>query len=234
VVSGEMYNQFSKLTNYLDLREVNEQLAEENRNLHDRQLKSFEKLYGPNVLINDTIYQQQYFYTKARIVNNSTNKQNNYLTLNVGKANGIESGMGVISSNGVVGIIRNVSEHYSTVLSMLHRSTKISVKLKNNNYFGSMQWDGKSYKEGVLMDIPNHVQISKGDTIITSGFSATFPANIPVATIKSFEKPEGENFYNIHLNFTTHFKNISYVYVIKNNWANEQVELEKKTKDENG
>lgn len=233
-LSGKLYNQYSKFTDYFYLEEVNQQLAKENNRLREKQLSSFEKLLSPNYLINDTIYQQQYFYTKAKVVNNSINKQNNYLTLNVGSINGIKIGMGVISPNGVVGIVENVSKHYSTVISQLHASTKISVKLKNSDYFGSMQWDGKSYEKGILMDIPNHVRISIGDTIVTTSYSTIFPPNLVVATVESIDKPEGENFYNLHILFTTDFKSLGYVYVVKNKWGAEQKELEEKTKDENG
>lgn len=233
-ISGGIYAQYADFTDYLNLKEVNSQLASENERLRALQINAYEKLFGPNIIINDTLYQQQYLFTKAKIINNSINKQNNYLTLNVGKDNGIENGMGVLAPNGIVGIVQNVSQNYATVLSMLHGSAKISVKLKGSNYFGSMQWDGKNYRQGILSDIPNHVDIQIGDTIVTSGYSATFPANIHLATIADYEKPKGENFYDIKVNFMTDFKHLSYVYVVKNSRSTEQKELEKETEDSNG
>jgi rod shape-determining protein MreC len=233
-ISGGVYAQYSDFTDYLNLKEVNLQLAVENERLRGLQINAYEKLFGPNIIIDDTLYQRQYLFTKAKIINNSINKQNNYLTLNIGSNNGIENGMGVLAPNGVVGIVQNVSQNYSTVLSLLHGSAKISVKLKGSNYFGSMQWDGENYRQGILTDIPNHVNIQIGDTIVTSGFSATFPANIHVATIADFNKPKGENFYDIKLNFNTDFKNLSYVYVVKNSRSTEQLELEEETEESNG
>lgn len=233
-ISGGIYAQYSEFTDYLNLKEVNLQLAKENERLRELQINSYEKLFGPNFLINDTIYQQQYLYTKAKIINNSVNKQNNYLTLNIGSKNGVKNGMGVVAPNGVVGIVQNVSPHFSTVVSLLHGSSKISVKLKKTNYFGSMQWDGKDYRQGILYDIPKHVELSIGDTVVTSGYSSTFPANITVATIADFNQPKGDNFYNIKLNFSMDFKNLSYVYVVKNIRSTEQKELEEKREEING
>ena len=233
VINNQLHNQFSNLTDYLNLKEVNLELAEENRRLREQQLRSFKKLNTGNFLINDTIYQQKYLYTKGKIINNSTNKQNNYITLNIGSKDGIEESMGVVSSTGIVGIVKSVSHNFSTALSILHSSIRISVKLKTNDsygIFGSLHWDGKNYQQGLVTDIPNHVFIEKGDTIVTSGFSAIFPEGITVGTIERFEKPKGENFYKIRINFTTNFKNISHVYVIKNIQKNEQKELEVKDK----
>ena len=163
------------------------------------------------------------------MINNSTNKQNNYITLDKGTQSGLKVGMGVISPNGVVGVIKNVSDHYASVLSLLHTRAKISCKLQKTNYFGSLQWDGRDYKEGILLDIPNHVDISAGDTIVTSGYSSTFPENLVVGTVLSVEKPAGENFYDIRILFNNDFKHLNQVYVVKNNYQLEQDELELET-----
>ena len=231
-VTAGLQEDYSSLTDYLNLKEVNQNLSRENSRLRSTLQNSFQKLYGPNYLINDTLYKRQYLYTEAKVINNSTNKQNNYLTLNVGSLNGIQKGMGVLAPNGIAGVVKQVSKHYAAVVSLLHSNAKVSVKLKNSSYFGSMQWDGKHYQEGLLKDIPNHVELQVGDTILTSGYSATFPADIAVATILSFEKIPGENFYEIKVKFLTDFKNLSFVHVVKNIRKTEQEELEDKAEEE--
>lgn len=228
-LSSSIYNSYSQFTDYLNLKEVNKALAEENERLRARQINSYQKVFGPNYLIHDTLYQQSYLYTKARVINNSVNKQNNFLSLNIGKLNGVEKGMGVLGPAGVVGIVTSSSAHYSTVLSLLHRDAKIGSKLKGSEYFGSLQWDGKDPQEGVLTDIPNHVALSIGDTIVSSGYSAIFPPDIPLAIISEFEKPQGENFYEIKVKFTTDFRNLGYVYVVKNIYKEEIEALENET-----
>ena len=137
--------------------------------------------------------------------------------------------MGVISPSGIVGVVKNVSAHYSSVLSVLHSNSKISVKLKNSNYFGSVQWDGADYQVGILKDIPNHVSIALGDTIVTSGYSATFPVNLTIGIISKIEKPEGENFYELRIRFSNDFKNLSRVFIVKNNFKTEKEQLEEET-----
>jgi len=210
---------------------VNKALADENQLLRERQLLSHQKLFGANYLVHDTIYQQKYLYTTARVINNSVNKQNNYLTLNIGSSNGIEKGMGVLGPTGVVGVVVQSSQHYSTVLSVLHREARVGSKLKGSEYFGSLQWDGDSPESGILSDIPNHVALSIGDTIVSSGYSSIFPADIPLAVIKEFEKPAGENFYEIKVDFTTDFRNLGYVYVVKNIHKEEIEELDEMIKE---
>lgn len=232
-VSAGIYDSYSDFTDYLNLKEVNEELALENQKLREEQISSYQKLFGPNFLIHDTLYQKKYLYSKTRVINNSVNKQNNYLTLSSGRLSGIKKGMGVIGPSGIVGVITQVSDHYSTAISLLHRDAKVGVKLKGTEYFGSLQWDGKDYRKGVLLDIPNHVAVSVGDTILTSGFSAIFPANLALAVITEFETVSGENFYNIKVAFTTNFKNLSQVYVVKNIYKEEIKTLEQNQKGTN-
>ncbi len=227
--TGNVYSKYSDFTAYLDLRQINEQLAEQNSNLLENQLNAHHKLFGENIIVNDTIYERQYHYASGRVINNSTNKQNNYLTLDIGKRNGVKPGMGVISPSGIVGVVKNVSKHYSSVLSVLHSNSKISVKLKNSAYFGSVQWDGADYQEGILKDIPNHVSIALGDTIVTSGYSATFPVDLTTGIISRIEKPEGENFYDLRISFSNDFKNLSRVFIVKNNFKTEKEQLEEET-----
>lgn len=228
-VSGGVYESFNQATEYLSLKKTNEQLSAENALLRENQLSSYAEVFGDNVVVNDTIYGRKYQYMTAKVINNSVNKQSNYLTLDKGSLNGIEAGMGVLGSKGVVGIVKDVSSNYSVVLSILHSQTSISGKLKNSSYFGSVKWDGKNYRNGIFTDVPNHVNIHLGDTIVSSGFSSIFPENIPIATILAFEEIEGENFYDIKIRFMNDMKSISYVYIVKNLHKEEIKELENST-----
>lgn len=231
-ITGSVYKNYSELSDYVNLKEVNEALSEENKELRKFQIESFERLFGENILVKDTIFKRKYLYTKAKVINNSVNRQNNYLTLNVGALNGIKSGMGVIGPQGVVGVVKNVSDNFASVLSVLHRESGTSAKLQRTGYFGSLKWDGVDYRKAKLKDIPNHVDLRIGDLVITSGYSATYPEGITIAAIESFEKPEGENFYDIQVRLINDFKRLSHVYVIKNKTSLEQLELEEETLEE--
>jgi len=218
----------SNVSQYLSLREVNTRLSEENtqlRNIIER--NQFERIKAsPTIKVNDSINHQNYTYLEAKIVNNAVNKQYNYITIDKGSASGIEKDMAVISPSGPVGIIVSVSEHYSLAISVLNRNLKISSKIKKNGYFGSLEWPGISYKTAYLNEIPIHVMLSKGDTIITSGFSTHFPEGIPVGYITDY-KVKGGNFYQIEVALSTDFKKLNYVYVIKSLHKTERETIEK-------
>ena len=225
-IVGSTYNSYDKFVNYLSLAETNETLANENAQFRSNSIQSYKKVFGNAVVINDTTYKQKYAFIEGKIINKSINKRSNYITINRGNLQGIEAGMGVITGNGVVGIVKHTSMHYSTVMILLHKDIMISAKIKKNNYAGSITWDGKNNRIGQLNDIPIHVNLEVGDTIITSGYSAIFPENIPIGVVTDFEPPRGKNFYDINVSFSIDFQNVAYAYVIKNFFKEEQKELE--------
>jgi rod shape-determining protein MreC len=224
-MSGIVSQKRNNLVQYLSLKEINQQLASENLRLKN-QVESYNLISGKSKAISDTAINKHYQYISARVVNNSVNKQFNYLTINKGTEDGIEQEMAVIAPDGVVGIVESVSKHYALVISLLNRNLKVSAKIKKNNYFGSFEWTGKSYRQAILNEIPLHVDIVKGDTIVTSGFSEMFPEGIPLATIEDFSINSG-TFFSIDLLITTDFRRLNYVYVIKNYIKTEQLMIEK-------
>lgn len=231
-LSGSTYQTISNWQEYIHLKEDNLALSEALKQAKSHNKNQLYPVFGNQLLIDDTLYQKQFKLIQAKIINNSVHRQNNIISLNKGSLNGIESGMGIIGPQGVVGVVKNVSEHFSTAISVLHRNAKISAKLKEQDYFGSLQWNGKDPKIGTLLDIPNHVQLEEGDTVSTSGFSATFPPSIPIGIVKSFEIEEGENFYHIELTFINDFQKLNHVFVVKNVYRDELENLEKQTLSE--
>ena len=139
--------------------------------------------------------------------------------------------MAVISSDGVVGIIRNISNHYAVVLPLINVNLRVSAKVKKNGYYGSLQWDGNDYRYSYLNDIPFHVDVQRGDTIVTSGFSSIFPEGELVGFVESVDK-ETANFLSIKVKLATDFKKISDIYVIENRKKEEKRELEATTYEE--
>jgi rod shape-determining protein MreC len=152
--------------------------------------------------------------------------------LNKGAAEGISRDMAVISPKGVVGIVRDVSANFCSVISVLHKDSKISAKIKKNNYVGTLVWKGMDYRTAHLQDIPTHVKLSLGDTVITSGYSHIFPEGVMIGTIKNFNILEGENFYTIKLTFSEDYNSLDHVYIINNLMKNEQEELEENLPDD--
>lgn len=229
---GNLYSTINNVNDYFNLKSVNAELAEQNARLQNQSITSFTKVFGTTVEIKDTSYHQKYLYTSAKVINSSTNKRNNYITLDKGKINGIEAGMGVISGLGVIGTVKNVSENFCSVMSVLHEKNAVSAKIKNSEYFGSLNWELGNYREASLNDIPNHAKLNVGDTIITSGYSAIYPEGVLVGTIKNFNLDEGSNFYEITVELSVDYKKLSHVFIVKNTMKEEQLKLEELTEAE--
>ncbi len=180
-------------------------------------------------IIADSIFH----FIGAKVINNSTNRANNFLTINKGSRHGVAREMGIIGQNGVVGVVKDVSENFATIISLLHRSMRVSAKIKRNNFVGSLRWEGTRPDRAVLNDIPKHVHVEKGDTILTSGYSSFFPQNVLIGVV--IDEPrsdQGSNFYKIDIALSTNFNSIQYVYVVDYIRKEEKKELEEKTQNE--
>jgi rod shape-determining protein MreC len=223
---GAVYERYSTLDDYFSLGRTNARLSAENASLR-KQLYSriaIQEKYPVNRP--DTIDPPTYIFTSAKVISNSANKQVNYITLNKGSRQGIKPDMGIINDQGVVGMITNVSPNYSTGLSILNKRWSIPAKISKINYFGALAWDGEHYNTADLKEIPFHIKVSVGDTIVTSGYSNIFPEGIMIGTIKKFDVESGTNFYNIKVELSTNFKTLKYVEVVQNTKRAELIKLE--------
>jgi rod shape-determining protein MreC len=224
-LSNGIKQRINKTRTYLALREINETLTAENVSLRNRLEQA---VSSDNLLFfsaSDTIYSQQYQHTTAEVIENSVNRQKNFFTVNKGTRQGIMVDMAVTSGDGVAGIIVGCSANYSVAMSLLNLDFKLSSRIKSNGYFGSLSWDGKDITYAVLNEIPQHVTVSVGDTIETTGYSAVFPEGIIVGFISDFEKTGGD-FYRIRVDLTTDFKKLHFVNLIGNLKKTEQKDLE--------
>ena len=184
--TGGLLEKFDNFSEYLALKNANKILSEENARFFNMLPSTFIKSDTSLFFINDTLYNRQYNYVSAKVVSNSINRRNNYLKINKGRTHGLKADMAILSPHGVVGQIIEVSEHFSSVMSILNSNTRISAKLKKNNQVGSLFWNGKSYRLGKLVDIPSHVEFNKGDTIVTSGFSYIYPEGKIIGVVEDF------------------------------------------------
>lgn len=227
-VSGTIYQAYSGITDYFGLKEKNDKLARENVALRNQLRNSFNPHLNSPVLIKDSIFKQQYVYVSAKVVNNSTNRRKNYLTLSAGKNQGITNESAVICSEGVVGIVRDVSDNFSSVMSVLHESSRIPVTIKKFGENSILTWNGNDEQYGQIERIPSHLEIRKGDTIITSSYSSIFPEGLLVGTIDEFEKIAGNTFFDVTVKFSVDFNRLSYVNVVNNLMKEEQTSIENK------
>lgn len=223
-VSGYVYSKVDGSREYLSLKENNRKLLEENTALRNR--LDVLGLKADTALIRSSQDEAlHYQYMQAKVVRNSVFKQYNYMTLDRGRDQGIFKDMGVISEQGLVGIVLETSSNYATVIPVINRDFRLSVKLKSNNYAGILQWEGESPRHAILSEIPFHVDMMQRDTVLTSGFSSIFPEGIPVGTIESFSLEKG-NFYDIKVRLFTDFQGLFHVNIIRNYRQEEQQNLE--------
>ena len=222
---ASVYERFNLATDYFSLRELNEQLVKENLEMKNALQRIYRISEFNSFGVTDSLHSQQYIYIQARAVNNSINKQKNYITINKGKLNGVDVDMAVTGPDGIVGVIVEAGRNYSLVMSALNLDFRLSGRLKKNGYFGSLTWDGSDINNIILNEIPHHVDIAVGDTVETTGYSAFFPEGIMVGTVSEFDDSGGD-FYSIRVKLSTQFRKLNYVYVIVNLEKENQLEIE--------
>jgi rod shape-determining protein MreC len=227
-VSGQLLAYRNDVTKHFQLPYNNRKLQYENIQLRKRLPESFIKVQTALYKIDDTLQRQQYEYIPAVVINSTVNKRNNYFTLSSGKSSGIHRGMGVFSNKGIVGIIHNVSDHYSVVKSVLTEDINIDVMLEKNGIYGLLKWNGRSPKIGTISSISNDLTLKKWSKIVTRGGSGIFPRGLPVGKIKSLKTVEGKPLWDVEIYYSEDYRKIQNVYVIKNLLLEEQKALEKK------
>jgi rod shape-determining protein MreC len=229
-MASGFYETVNSTTNYFGLRNMNDSLMSENARLRSQMLNAYYQNGFTQTSISDTLYKQQYDYISANVVNNSVSKRNNYITIDKGSNHGIKPDMGVIGSNGVVGIVTSVSAHFSTVRSALNANTKISCMIQKNNAFGSLEWNGDDPKFSSLKYVNKHVPLTTNDPIVTSNFSMLFPQGLPVGKIYAHSIDASDNFHTIKVELYTDFATLKNVYVIRNIFKEEQQTLQNNLK----
>ena len=227
--SGGVYSIKTNITNYFNLKEENNLLLEENARLR-MQLDSNTKLSTIHNTDSTLAYSKFQFET-ARVINNTYSKSKNILTIDKGSEMNIALDMGVISSKGLIGIVKNTSANYATVQSILNINSQINAKLKNSNHFGTLTWNTEDPNIVQLIDIPRLAPIIVGDTIITGGKSTIFPEGVLVGTILSSNLNEDKNSYTLNIKVFNDMTSLKHVYIINNKDADEIKLLEKESDD---
>jgi rod shape-determining protein MreC len=227
-VSGAVYEKVNKVETYLSLKEQNDRLTQENIDL--RKIL-FNKKDSIAPLAKDSLKgYQKIDVLGSKVINNSYNVSENYLTINSGSLKGIKEDMAVISSQGIVGSIEKTSANYATVISILNMKSRVNAKIKRTNHFGELVWNAKNAGYVQLIDIPRLAFVKKGDTVVTGGRSTTFPENIPVGIIDKIFIDTKTNYYTLNVRLFNDMTNLSQVYVILNKDIEEINNLEKETK----
>ena len=225
-VSGSVYAQRAQLLSYFQLEERADSLARANVRLLNQQLTNKLRRDTTFLIFGDTTMKRRFRYLPARVINNSFINLNNYYTLSKGSEQGLRPLMGVMTDNGVVGVVRGVSPNFATVVTLQHTSFQLSAQVARNGEVGSLRWNGR--QEGVLQlnDIPKYVSLEEGWEVHTSPYSQIFPPGLSVGRITSVTLPPGSNFLDVDVEIYASLRNASQVYVIENLMKAEQDSLE--------
>ena len=213
-IAGRWYRTTSNWSDYLHLKTQNDMLAEHNAVLMNQ-------LENVSATTDSLIINEMYTFVPAHVIKNTIYETNNYIVIDKGKIDGIEPDMGVICDNGVVGKVVNVSNHFASIMSLLNSYSVVSCRFIDNQYIANVIWDNHNYRYGKVKDIPSHLNINKGDTLVTSGYSSMFPPDIMMGTIEEYDYDENEMFSSAKMKFSTNFSTLRHVYVVKNNYKSE-------------
>lgn len=225
IVTGSMYKASSNVIGYFNLREINASLQASNARLENEVLNLKHQLAQYKTIADDTLLRlgdvKRFDYTPATVINNSTRHPKNHFTIDRGALDGLVSGMGVVDQNGIVGIVNVAGPHMSRVISVLNETQHFSVKIKDTSFVGSLAWRGGDPAVAYFGEVPRHAKYHIGDTIVTSGFSTTFPEGIPVGTIMNMVKGSDDSFFTFKVKLASNFRALSTVRVIKDFYKEE-------------
>ena len=218
----------TEVKDYFRLAQVNQTLSAENAALRQelQGLRAATDSVPAAYRFADSLEINKVIFRPAKVVNNSIRRVNNFITLDAGSRHGIKPGMGVITKQGVVGRVKAVSDRFATVTSLLHSQMLLSGKLKKDNTFGSISWNGSDYRTVQLNYIPLHIKVQKGDSVVTSGYTGVFPEGVLIGTVQEVARESDKNFYTIQVQLAADFAGLSYVYVLQNIARPEQDSLE--------
>lgn len=227
VLIGSIYDAHSNVTGYFGLREINEDLLARTGELEAENLLLRQQLqtYRDQMAL-EADSAKQYDYMIAHVVGNSITQAENYITLDKGSRHGVQQDQGVADHNGVIGIVSKVSENYSLVISVLNPKLRLSVMIKNTESMGSLVWDGVNSRYALLEDLPRNVKYESGDTIVTTGFTSSFPKNVPVGRVVD-TYDNGGSFLTLKVELFTDFDRLNDVHVVINHDQEEQTEVER-------
>lgn len=231
-VIGSVQNARDDVSDYFQLRRLNDSLLKENARLRKELPNAWFLDTAQFRTISDQpdslghLRKQHYKFIAADVINNSVYKLDNYITLRVGSNHGVRRGMGVMGPNGIAGIVRDVGRNMAVAFSMLHRDISVPAQLKRTKDQGRVLWKGTDPEFAFLVDIGQHVQVERGDTVATSGFSTAFPANALIGVVDRYTINSGTGFLEIRLRLATDFRTLESAYIVDNLLGVEQLDLQ--------
>ena len=179
-------------------------------------------------LLNSVLVNDSFSVVPARVLTNTLHLAENYLTIDKGHADGITENTSIISNAGVVGRVTQLNTHYSLVMPVIHIHSRTNVQHKPSEYNGNLVWNGRRTTRVTVTNIPRHITINTGDTIVTSAYSKVFPYGIPVGVVSHISADDTGNFYLLDVDLATDFHKLNHVYALLRDDIETVLMLEKK------
>lgn len=224
VFSNKIYGISHGVSDYFNLKEINQSLQESNARLENEVLNLRSELGYYQAIVQDSIDHsdtRRFDYVLASVVNNSTRHPRNYFTIDRGEKDGVKPGMGVVDQNGIVGVVNVAGENTSRIISLLNVTQHLSVRIEGTSIVGSLNWKVNDPKIAYMEEVPRHSVFKIGDKVVTSGYSTAFPADIPVGTIIAKIRAANDNFYTLKIRLASDFNTLSTVRVLKDEYKEE-------------
>ena len=234
--TGKVFLRYNGIQTYFSLKKENDKLREQNARLMNMLKVDFNAPDSSLQLITDTIrvdsieQYRKFLFLPAKVIGNSVDAQNNYLTLHRGSNQGVDVNMAVVGPEGIIGKVINVSPNMSVVMSLLHRKNSVVALLKKGSGFGEVIWDGKDPRFVTLTKIPRTIEINKGDTVVTSPYSDIFPAGQVVGFVEEVAEEKSTSVYSLKVRTATNFYSVQHAYIVKNLQKSEMDSLLTKVK----
>jgi rod shape-determining protein MreC len=234
--TGKVFLRYNGIQTYFSLKKENDKLREQNARLMNMLKVDFNAPDSSLQLITDTIrvdsieQYRKFLFLPAKVIGNSVDEQNNYLTLHRGSNQGVDVNMAVVGPEGIIGKVINVSPNMSVVMSLLHRKNSVVALLKKGSGFGEVIWDGKDPRFVTLTKIPRTIKINKGDTVVTSPYSDIFPAGQVVGFVEEVAEEKSTSVYSLKVRTATNFYSVQHAYIVKNLQKSEMDSLLTKVK----
>ena len=236
VVAGKAYEADATIKNFFSLTKINQQLNVRNLYLEQTVRKLSEQVHAETgdsswLFRTQAEVLKEYKLIPAKVITNSIDKRDNFITIDKGRLDGVKPDMGVACGTGIVGVVYMVSDHYSIVIPVLNSKSNISVTIRKRGYYGYLRWTGGASDLAYVDDIPRHAHFRLGDLIETSGYSAMFPPGIIAGQILHvYNSPDGLS-YRVQVRLTTDFGNLRDVCVIDNSAMKERIDLLRSAQD---
>ncbi len=225
---------YADVVGYLNLKEVNRELTDQNVALQRETelLRQALVTATSDTTLTEKLMRQRlqgYTLLPAKVVSNSAERADNYLVIDKGEDDGVKPEMGVVGGGGVVGIVYLTGPHHSLVIPVTNRKSSISCRIRGQNYFGYLQWDGRSMMSAFVDDVPRYAKVQLNQAVETSGYSAVFPPGIFVGRIRKISNSADGQSYRLDVTLGTNFANLRDVSVVATPYKAEIDTLQAKT-----